>query len=286
MLGPPGSFVEITLHRGAQTVHVRLIRSPSKLTPLEVNKQREEQKASVSKPKGVHRDRSTVSRMTETSFLVSQSSYASIEDDEYRELGGEQSWDPDALAAQPSTVASEVSFDPERVLVNEMSEKSWDPEGGAEARSHMSERSFDPELLVQMSEKSFDPETVDLDARSLASQKSFDPEMMGFMSEKSLDPEAEESLRQRSLASQKSFDPELIDLDDLRSPLDAAFACGCWGMHDFGDAWCWCWCCLRRRRASRRGHKGHKGHKPPQARQRPGGGQAIAWRRPAAGSAR
>jgi hypothetical protein len=222
MLGPPGSFVEITLHRGAQTIHVRLIRSPSKLTPLEVNKQREEQKASKSKAKGVHRDRSTVSRMTETSFLVSQSSYASIEDDEYRELGGEQSWDPDALAAQPSTVASEVSFDPERVLVNEMSEKSFDPEERPAEGSLMSERSFDPELLVQMSEKSFDPETVDLDARSLSSQKSFDPEMMGFMSEKSFDPEADEALRQMSLASQKSFDPELLDLDDLRSLLDAA----------------------------------------------------------------
>ena len=220
MLGPPGSVVEITLHRGAQTVLVWLIRSPSKLTPLEVNKQREAQNGGKTKGTGksVFRDRSTVSRMTETSFLVSQSSYASIDDDNYRELGGEQSWDPEAFAAQASSVASEVSFDPERIVVNEMSEKSFDPERAADACSEalMSERSFDPELLVQMSEKSFDPEAFDPDARSLSSQQSFDPEMMGFMSEKSFDPESADALRQASLMSQKSFDPELINIDDLR----------------------------------------------------------------------
>ena len=41
----------------------------------------------------------------------------------------------------------------------------------------LKERSFDPELLVQMSEKSFDPEGFDADSHSLSSQKSFDPEV-------------------------------------------------------------------------------------------------------------
>ena len=45
MLGPPGSFVEITLHRGPQMICVSLVRSPSKLTPLQVNHQREAQNA-------------------------------------------------------------------------------------------------------------------------------------------------------------------------------------------------------------------------------------------------
>ena len=236
MLGPPGSFVEITLHRGAQTICVSLVRSPSKLTPLQVNQQREAQNAAQTGGagrRGVGREKSTMSRFTDNSFVVSQSSYVSSDDDHYRELGGELSWDPDALAAQPSMVASEASFDPERMVFDQMSEKSFDPEaiGLNDNGDLMSERSFDPELLVQMSEKSFDPELFDPDARSIASEKSFDPEMMGFMSEKSFDPEmmgvmSEESLdadsvdalRQMSLMSQKSFDPELIDLDDLRSP--------------------------------------------------------------------
>ena len=65
----------------------------------------------------------------------------------------------------------------------------------------LKERSFDPEMLVQMSERSFDPEGFDPDRHSLSSQKSFDPEMMGFLSEKSFDPEADEGLRQSSLFS-------------------------------------------------------------------------------------
>jgi hypothetical protein len=222
MLGAPGSLVELTLYRGAQTIVVWLIRSPSKLTPLQVNQQREAQNAGKNRSGGkggVMRERSAMSRMTENSFLVSQSSYASIDDNEYRELGGEQSWDPDALASQPSLVASEASFDPERVVFNQMSEKSFDPEAMQDERDLMSERSFDPEMLVQMSEKSFDPESFDADAHSMASEKSFDPEMMGFMSEKSFDPEAQEALNQMSglsLSSQKSFDPEMLDLEDLR----------------------------------------------------------------------
>ena len=226
MLGPPGTFVDLTLHRGAQTLAVSLIRSPSKLTPLQVNQQREANttKRSAGTRGSVIRERSTVSRMTENSYVVSQSSLASIDDHEYRELGGEQSWDPDAVAAQPSTVASEASFDPERVIFNQMSEKSFDPEAMEDMRDLVSERSFDPEMLVQMSEKSFDPEGFDPDTLSMASEKSFDPEMMGFMSEKSFDPEAEDGLRQASLLSQKSFDPELIDLDDLRCSLSLSLS--------------------------------------------------------------
>ena len=218
MLGPPGSFVELTLHRGAQVIEVWLMRSPSNLTPLQVNQQREKQTMCKRKQRaGVTNERSTMSRMTENSYLESQSSFASIDDDVYRELGGEDSWDPEAMAAQPSMVMSEASFDPERMVTNQMSEKSFDPECMQDAHDLMSERSFDPEMLVQMSEKSFDPEMYDPDAQSLASQKSFDSEMIGFMSEKSFDPESENALRQMSLMSQKSFDPEMIDLQDLKS---------------------------------------------------------------------
>jgi len=96
MLGPPGSFVDLTLHRGAQTLCVSLIRSPAKLTPLQVNQQREANAAQrrAGARGGVLKERSTLSRMTENSYVVSQSSFASIDDHEYRELGGEQSWDP------------------------------------------------------------------------------------------------------------------------------------------------------------------------------------------------
>jgi hypothetical protein len=216
MLGPPGTFVQLTLYRGAQTIVVSLIRSPSKLTPLQVNQQRESQnglKATFFTPwrrsatgadnrgGGVEREKS---RMTENSFLCNQNSYASIDENECRELGGEDSWDALALAPQASIVGSEASFDPERgALFSQLSEKSFDPEALEYSGNLMSERSFDPELLVQMSEKSFDPEVMGVDGRSICSEKSFDPEMIGFMSEKSFDPECQDALRQLSLHSQQ-----------------------------------------------------------------------------------
>ena len=222
MLGPPGSFVQLTLHRGAQTVLVWLIRSPSKLTPLQVNQQRERQVQATAKTRGaakgsLARERSAVSRLTEASYLVSQSSFASIDDDQPRELGGEQSWDPDTMATQVSMVMSEASFDPERLVMDELRvEQSFDPERAMHDGSDLtSERSFDPEMLVQMSEKSFDPERM-----SMISEKSFDPDRMGFMSEqsmshisqKSFDPEA---MRSQHL-SEPSFDPEFLHFEESR----------------------------------------------------------------------
>ena len=222
MLGPPGSFVQLTLHRGAQTVLVWLIRSPSKLTPLQVNQQRERQVQATAKTRGaakgsLARERSAVSRLTEASYLVSQSSFASIDDDQPRELGGEQSWDPDTMATQVSMVMSEASFDPERLVMDELRvEQSFDPERAMHDGPDLtSERSFDPEMLVQMSEKSFDPERM-----SMISEKSFDPDRMGFMSEqsmshmsqKSFDPEA---MRSQHL-SEPSFDPEFLHFEESR----------------------------------------------------------------------
>ncbi|EKX41147.1 hypothetical protein GUITHDRAFT_164491 [Guillardia theta CCMP2712] len=218
MLGTPGSFVRLSIFRGAQQMEIWLMRQAVKLTPLQAQQQRDFQSQ---QELGKRRVEQQSSRMTERSFAMSQMSFVSIDENEHASLGGERSYDPTSISKQFS-VYSEVSFDPEssKFAAAVESERSFDPDRYLKQLSYLSEKSFDPEMLVTKlsGERSYDP---DIDRESLYSQASFDPDRMGFMSEKSFDPESE-AFRQMSITrsrvaaiatssltfARKSFDPE------------------------------------------------------------------------------
>ncbi|KAJ1470933.1 hypothetical protein T484DRAFT_1845960 [Baffinella frigidus] len=260
MLGPPSSPVELGLSRGSVLLRVWLLRSPSKLTQVEVQKQRDLQSkrggvSQQSSRSSVHRQ---ASRMTDTSYLMSQASIGSLGEEasigssgeesyrasigslgeeSYRELGNEQSFDPDRLHLEAS-IMSQYSF---HGGGGAESEKSFDPDAmyGERSLAMISEKSFDPEMLVtnlcaqdsfdpdrdgvypEASDASFDPDRMGFLVSPAkvcqeASDASFDPDRMGFLvQEESFDPEREEQRRSLvfSVSSEMSFDPERLYLE-------------------------------------------------------------------------